>query len=94
MGVGTDNPVTKKFDPEAESNGYDLEDSSQITVPRNNQNFQTNESRNVDEAYNGVTKKNRIASANFDIKSRVSFSNQLEEDRDLKKEFPETERNE
>ena len=40
MGVGTDNPpTTKKFDPEAESNGYDLEDSSQITVPRNNQNF-------------------------------------------------------
>ena len=74
MGVGTNEPV-KKFDPEAESNGYDLDDDSQLTIPRNNQNLQSNESRNVNDAYNGITKKNRIASANFDIKSRVSFSN-------------------
>ena len=93
MGVGTNEPV-KKFDPEAESNGYDLDDDSQMTIPRNNQNLRTNESRNVNEAYNGITKKSRITSANFDIKSRVSYSNQLEEDRDLKKDFPETERHE
>ena len=35
MGVGTNEPV-KRFDPEAESNGYDLDDSSQLTIPRNN----------------------------------------------------------
>ena len=35
MGVGTNEPV-KKFDPEAESNGYDLDDDSQLTIPRNN----------------------------------------------------------
>ena len=52
------------------------------------------ESRNeINESYNAIVKKSRIASStNYDIKSRVSFSNQLEEDRDLKKDFPETER--